>query len=541
MVTIANYFQEIDKIGINNLPEALRKSHDFVNKSTSGGNNLDLYQRNETIKKTIDLYLAKLNELISSNKEKKQSKDTTQRPPKPYPVAKSQSKISATVKLNTARKKNNVPSKKVEHIREEVKYIKRFVGLHNKTKSPGAILSFIKALQKSIIQKLIKKTSPLAGEIRMIQDKLVSAFNNMKGDQKFEINEKDLPKLVAIAGGEEVFPSINFIKRFIGMQGKQLEENKIESFIKALENALKNKKVSGIDPYAHTVKSILNKLKNRTSASIAITKAELNGLEGIVKSCSCKTSLGKIYNTHGRKLRQCKKQTYSDARKGACSYNKGLSGLSGSGLLTAAQMANRQVEHLNFTSPWDKLMGKPAKNFTIMFHGEPGAGKTTLLLKFIEYLSNNFGRGLYISSEEHDATTLTTLVNQLLNPIPKNLDFVPNLKTTDLSNYDFIVLDSVNDLDLKLDDFKELKKKYPTTAFILILQHTKDGDYRGGKDWEHDIQIGAKVENGVVTVYRNRYGIKGSFDFFKYFNTQPVQKIVSDTGSNSQDSINDLM
>ena len=83
-----------------------------------------------------------------------------------------------------------------------------------------------------------------------------------------------------------------------------------------------------------------------------------------------------------------------------------------------------------------------------------------------------------------------------------------------MSNYDFIILDSVNDLGLQLQDYKDLRAKYPNAAFIIILQHTKSGKYRGGKDWEHEIEIGGEVVNGVITIYRNRYGVKGSMNFF---------------------------
>ena len=69
-------------------------------------------------------------------------------------------------------------------------------------------------------------------------------------------------------------------------------------------------------------------------------------------------------------------------------------------------------------------------------------------------------------------------------------------------------------LGLQLQDYKDLRAKYPNTAFILILQHTKAGNYRGGKDWEHEIEIAGEVEEGVMTIYRNRYGVKGSLDFF---------------------------
>lgn len=520
MITVSNYFNEVDRIGISTLPETLRKSHDFVIKSTNNGSNWDVYNSNATIKKVVDLYLVKLNEFIASRKESQPHLKSERKAPKPYPQTKPRQEVPKRKQVSRKPSIEKKSGKRVENIREEVKFIKRYVGLHNKVKSPGAILSFIKALQRSIVQKLIRKTSPLAKDIEIIQDKLVNAFNKMKGGERFVINEKDLGRLVSIAGGEQVYPSIKFIKRFIVMQERDLTTSQIESFLKQLENAVNKKKIIRDDPYADKLNVIYKKLKT-TAGKISLTKAELNGLEGIVKACACHKDLGKIYRTGGRPLRQCKKRTYSDARKGACSHNRGLSGTQG--VLTAEQMGNRQFERLNFVHPWDTLMGNPAKNFTIMFHGEPGAGKTTLLLKFAEYLANNFGSVIYISSEEHEASTLTDKVNELLRPKPTNLDFAPDLRTPDLSKYDFIILDSVNDLGLKLDDFKKLKKENPHAAFILILQHTKDGDYRGGKDWEHDIQIAAKVENGVVTVYRNRYGVKGSLDFFNHFHTMPVQ------------------
>ncbi|MBK7651982.1 MAG: hypothetical protein IPJ20_16390 [Flammeovirgaceae bacterium] len=232
--------------------------------------------------------------------------------------------------------------KHVEHIREEVKYIKRYVGLHNKVKSPNAILSFIKALQRSIVQKLIRKTSPLAEEIEMIQNKLVQAYNKMKGEESFAINEKDLNHLVAIAGGEKVYPSIMVIKRFIGLQGQD-DEKKINSFLKQLENLVAKKEILKDDPYSDKVNAIYKSLKQRTSSKISISKAELNGLEGIVKACGCKDGVGRIYDTGGKKLRPCKRKTYSDASRGACSHNKGLSGV-----LTAEEMANRKLDLLSF-------------------------------------------------------------------------------------------------------------------------------------------------------------------------------------------------
>lgn len=85
----------------------------------------------------------------------------------------------------------------------------------------------------------------------------MSLYNSMKGDLRIEINEKELAKLVVIAGGEEVYPSINIMKRYISLQGKEVEQKKLDSFIEQIEVALQKKKVGEDDPYLDKVRTIL--------------------------------------------------------------------------------------------------------------------------------------------------------------------------------------------------------------------------------------------------------------------------------------------
>ena len=509
MITANNYFEEVQRIGVNTLPETLKKGHDLVVKSTSNGTNWGNYHNSEGIRKVIDLYFQKLNEYVGAFSPKSTA------PESPKSRKASVKKIEPKAKKKMVKEAKEPKSvKHVEHIREEVKYIKRYVGLHNKVKSPNAILAFIKALQRSIVQKLIRKTSPLADEIEMIQSKLVQAYNKMKGEESFAINEKDLNHLVAIAGGEKVYQSITVIKRFIGLQGKD-DEKKINNFVKYLENLVEKKKLTKDDPYADKVNAIYKSLRQRTSSKVSISKAELNGLEGIVKACGCHHEVGKIYNTGGKKLRPCKSKTYSDASRGACSHNKGLNGV-----LTAEEMANRKLDLLNFFSFWYSLFGNPARSFTMMFHGEPHNGKTIFLLKLAQYLAENFGEVLYVSSEEFASPTMTKKVNEFLNPLPSRLHFAENLQDPDLTDYQFIILDSVNDLGLKINEYKELRKQHPDKAFIFILQHTKAGDFKGGKDWEHIAEIAGEVHKGVVNITKNRYAPKNTLDFFRQFGIQ---------------------
>lgn len=514
MITSNNYFEEVERIGPTSLPETLKKGHDLVVKSTANGTNWANYQNSENIRKVIDLYFQKLNDYLSTQEKKAIAPEAKARAPKGAKPKQKGGKAAVPKKVKEKVVVRLGDVKLVENLREEIKFIRRYIGLHNKVRSPNAILAFIKALQRSIVQKLVRKTSPLAGEIEMIQNKLIQVYNKMKGEESFGINEKDLNRLVAIAGGEEVYPSITAIKRFIGLQGKD-DEKKINNFLKYLENLVAKKKLTKDDPYAGKVNAIYKSIKQRTSRKISISRAELDGLEGIVKSCTCRNNLGRIFNTGGRKLRQCKKKTYSDASRGACSHNHGLNGV-----LTAEEMANRKLDLLDFFSFWQSLFGRPARNFTMMFHGEPHNGKTIFLLKLAQYLAETFGDVLYVSSEEFASPTMTKKVNEFLNPIPQRLHFAENLDDPDLSEYQFVILDSVNDLGLKINEYREMRKDYPETAFIFILQHTKAGDFKGGKDWEHIAEIVGEVHKGVVTVTKNRYAPKNTLDFFKQFGIQ---------------------
>lgn len=450
-------------------------------------------------------------------------------------------------------KAQSAPAKMVETLDEEIKFIKRFLGFHGKVKTFSSLLTFIKLLQKAIVQKVIRKSSPYASDITSIQDKLVRLYNASAGKSEVRIiiNSHDLARYQTIVNGKVIYKSISIIKRFIGMQGKNAEPKKITAFLNFIEKS----KITAKDPFLSKVNFIVSQLKKSKTGRLNISKQELNGLIGIVKQCSCSNlgkiydtqtkelrrcrskkysdagrgacsynqgvesskeskNLGKIYDTDKKKLRQCKSLKYSDAKQGACSYNKGLkTGKELNGIMTAEQIGGMSFERLPLATKWAKLIGLPASNFDMMLFGQPNSGKTTFLLLFAHYLALNHGDVLYVSREEYGSAPLTDKVNDLPSR-PQNLHFFGSLENIDLSVYKFIILDSITDLRISLEAYKELREKYPNTAFILILQTTKDGKFKGGKEWEHEVEIAGNVDNGVITIYKNRYGVKGSMDFF---------------------------
>jgi len=182
--------------------------------------------------------------------------------------------------------------------------------------------------------------------------------------------------------------------------------------------------------------------------------------------------------------------------------------------MTAQQVANMEYEKLLLTGKWKELIGQPAMNFDMMIFGQPGSGKSTFLISFAHYLASNFGNVLYVSGEEFNSAPLTEKIKQLPS-IPTNLHFSQDVRNVYLKNYRFVIMDSITDLGIDLEAYKTLREKNPDTAFILILQTTKDGKFKGGKEWEHEVEIAGEVDGGVISIYKNRYGIKGSLNFFK--------------------------
>ena len=306
MISIANYFDSIKSVDVSSLPPKLQEGHQFFVEAES------VYDQDESIKETIDIYIQKLNEYLGakeSNSEadsgSKEAKSKSTPPPKAKREAgtvkakvKTSQNSRASSKKATSKSKPAKPvskslSKMVASQSKDVVFIKRFVNMHNKVKSRHQINLFIKALQKAIVGREIRKTSKHASHIKEIQKKLCDQHNKMsEGDSvKIAINEQWLNELVAAAGGEKVYKSVQLIKRYIGLQGEMLI-TRIESLLKAVQNALSKKEITCSDPYYDKIKTIQKNLEiAKEGGKVKIEKAELSGLEGILNACGCSANL----------------------------------------------------------------------------------------------------------------------------------------------------------------------------------------------------------------------------------------------------------
>ena len=229
MINPENYLSKIASIDISKMPVPLQKGHEFLMKATSNGTDWNTYNNSTAIKKTIGIYFERLSEyLLEVSKQvnpKKEAKSEI-KPAKAKPLKKE--KVLKADMLNILM---------VERMPEELRFIKRYVNLNGKTKTKDDILRFINSLQKAIVEKRVRKTSPYAEQIKYIQEKLIQVYNSMASKIKLELKPETFEALKKLTGGEKVMASIGFIKRYISMNGKPARKEKAKQLLQQINKA----------------------------------------------------------------------------------------------------------------------------------------------------------------------------------------------------------------------------------------------------------------------------------------------------------------
>jgi len=483
MLTANNYSEQVALIDYTKLPSNLQKGYDFLKKSTQSYTNWDVYFKSEKIKEVIDLYFSKVASyvqhkaeanlpIVKSTPEKIKDKSVQKITPKP-------TEAKQTKVVETAANTNFA-----ERLDEEIKIIKRFCNLNEKVKTQEDIMRFINSLQKAIVERKIRKTSEYASEIEYIQKDLIMVYNRMSSKTTYYIPQEKLSHLESIIGGEKIYPSIQYIKKYLNLVGKTGVKQKVTALRTQLENAVSKGKISKSDKYADKLTQIHNTiiqfLDTPTQKTLEIDSQDLNGLQGIVDGCNCSS-------LHG----------VDDSMPV---------------VMNSMDFANLQFNTIGLQGKWRSLIGDPSPNFTAMVFGKPKMGKSYLCIDFAGYLARNHGKVLYVAKEEGLDFTLQKKLEDK-EVAHQNL-FVASSMPADLLPYDFIFLDSVNKLGLQPEDLTALKKMYPTKSFIYVFQTTKEGKFRGANSFQHDVDVVIEIPEQGKAVQFGRFNQGGEMGIF---------------------------
>lgn len=199
-----------------------------------------------------------------------------------------------------------------------------------------------------------------------------------------------------------------------------------------------------------------------------------------------------------------------------------------SGIMSADELVDYTYDSYNFDGKWQKLVGNPAKSFHMMVFGRPKQGKSIFCFQLAKYLSK-FGKVLYIASEEGFSATLQQKLQEF-GAVNHNLHFANFRDYETIKNeltgtdYEFVVVDSINFINLEPEDVEELKSLNREKAFITIQQATKGGQFRGSQQFAHNCDIIIEVIQGVAH-HTGRYAAPSEMAIFD--NPQFKQKKIS--------------
>jgi len=502
MINIENYLTASRNIEFDKLPAALKNGDKLV--KGAAANNWSAYHSNENIKRVVDAYLVKLNEWVGKNPQKKKETEKT-KPVKKTVVTKEKKTVAkkpekkekANGKATTGKE-----ATQVEKILLEVAFIKRYAGLHGKVKTQDEILRFLNGLQKAILEKRIRKASPYASEIEKIQNNLIKCYEKMGDSIEITIDKKTLEHFEEIAHSQKTMLSVTYLKQYISLHGKKNVKDKAKVLFTKIKNAVSKAKIVKNDPYAEKLNAVynaLNKYIDGSTTAPLISKSELNGLFSYIARQQRKKKVAK----HLHKI-------YELEHGMSGTGDEDLEEPSTAEIIPSTELAGMEFETIGLQGKYRELIGDPCVGFSAMVYGLPKSGKSTLCIDFAKYLAQHHGKVLYCAIEEKFGYTLKEKVERL-HAIDPNL-FVSETVPEDLSDYDFVFIDSVSRADMDIEELRSLSNNNPRTSFVFIFHSTKNGNFRGMNQFAHDVDVIVKVEKGKA-IGNGRFSPGGIMEF----------------------------
>ncbi len=177
-----------------------------------------------------------------------------------------------------------------------------------------------------------------------------------------------------------------------------------------------------------------------------------------------------------------------------------------SGVVQGNDLKNLSFKRIPLDGEYRQIFGPYIYSDTqIGIHGGPGHGKTVYLLKLAMYFAKRDLRTVYVSKEEFGRSTMTEKVQQFDFHHPNLYYAKKDLSKVKFEDYDVVILDSVNKLKMTLEDYVDFVEKHGPRIYVAVMQTTKAGDFKGGQEWEHEMDIFGEVVNRKLVLRKNRY------------------------------------
>jgi hypothetical protein len=87
-----------------------------------------------------------------------------------------------------------------------------------------------------------------------------------------------------------------------------------------------------------------------------------------------------------------------------------------------------------------------------------------------------------------------------------NLSFAADMPKK-LDGLDFVFIDSISRGGMEIEDLIKLQEQYPKVGFIYIFHTTKDGRFRGGNHYAHEVDVIVEVSPKEINA-SGRFGAR---------------------------------
>lgn len=310
MITTNNYFAEANKIGIENLPDTFKKSHELVKKASQNGSNWNMYNSNQGIKKMIDMYFEKLSKYektsapkapeIKPKPEAKLHRSPKEKPAKQYPH------------LTITDKKEDWLDTKAKQVEKKIDRFKKGDRVSFQGKNGVITVSFTISKGAFVPGQQNRATVEETDHKVMFDDGTNSILHDYELNEEIEIESTKTkapkekspkatkPQQEATQSNatlvERIEDEISLIKRYINFHNKQKARDQVYSLLKSVQKAILERRVNKNSRYGKEVMqiqdSLIRALKHDVSVfDIKIEKTQLEHYTGIVTGVAPMSSI----------------------------------------------------------------------------------------------------------------------------------------------------------------------------------------------------------------------------------------------------------
>jgi len=340
------------------------------------------------------------------------------------------------------------------------------------------------ALPKTVGKKQIKKGRKLTARKTASKRPIKAIISKPQTIKKPKMKTEKQSK-------KQTFTSIpswlSVIRKFAAMANKEFSQATLRTFLKTIQTSF-NANKNGNTPHVDLIRNIQMTIVTSVNEQIKLSKIKLKANAGLVAKCK---EVSKAYSI--------KKRLPSTVPVEV----KALSGLQG--IIPSTELAGMEFQTLPFTGKFQQLIGNPTKPFQIMVYGLPGSGKSTLAIQFAKYLAESHNlKVLYLAKEEGISGTSQEKFMRL-NAIHEYISITEKMPS-DISNFDVLMIDSVNEMNMTPDDIRAIQTKYPKLSTVQLFKATKEGKFLGASDFAHLCQAEIRCLDGKAQAQKNRFG-----------------------------------